>query len=99
MLIVDGSKISTNPAAEIIRIQQFLSLDIEIDEKNFVYNNERGFYCFKEAKQSSCLGSGKGRSHGLNFEPVLNKRLHDFFQIFDQHFANMVSLRFKWDFK
>ena len=48
LLIVDGSKISTNPAVELIRIQKFLNLEIEIDERNFVYNDERGFYCFKE---------------------------------------------------
>ena len=55
LLIVDGSKISTNPAIELIRIQKFLNLEIEIDERNFVYNDERGFYCFKEGRYGGQL--------------------------------------------
>jgi len=99
ILVVDGSRISSNPAVELVRIQQFLGLDIEIDAANFVYNEERGFFCFRQTKQSSCLGAGKGRSHGLNFEPDLNERLHEFFRFFDGHFSRLVGMEFDWHFR
>ena len=43
ILVVDGSKIYSQPGAELIRIQKYLKIEPEITEDSFVYNFERKF--------------------------------------------------------
>ncbi len=45
--IVDGDNMIERPWEELIKIQQFLGIQIELDEKDFVFSEQKGFYCMK----------------------------------------------------
>ena len=99
ILVVDGSKINSQPGIQLIRIQKYLKIEPEITEDSFVYNSERKFYCLKSSNRN-CLGSGKGRSErsGLNFEFYLHRRLQNTFRPFDDDLAGLTDLKFNWNY-
>ena len=46
--IVNGDKFIKEPWTELIELEKFLELPAEITERNFFYNETKGFYCGKE---------------------------------------------------
>jgi len=64
ILLVDGTNILKNPADEIIKIQNFLNVPVEVDQSFFRFDEDREFFCLK----TRCMKSSKGRSKG---QPVL----------------------------
>uniref|UniRef100_A0A914DIV7 Uncharacterized protein n=1 Tax=Acrobeloides nanus TaxID=290746 RepID=A0A914DIV7_9BILA len=77
------------------RVEKFLELDDEITNDQLVFNENKGFYCFRRRgkKLARCLGNSKGRAHvpvsentrtilAQNFAPF-NKK---FFALINQHF-------------
>ena len=79
LLLVDGTGILKNPALEIIKIQKFLGLDVQVNEDYFVFDEERDFYCLK----NRCMKSSKGRSKGRNFPPEIHDKLKKLYKPFD----------------
>ena len=43
--IVDGDKFIKEPWTEIMELEKFLELPAEITERNFFFNETKGFYC------------------------------------------------------
>ena len=62
MCYVDGDAFVTDPLTQIHNLEACMGISHHFSTSNFVYNEKRGFYCFKE-KQLQCLGSSKGRTH------------------------------------
>ena len=79
LLLVDGTGILKNPALEIIKIQKFLGLDVQVNEDYFVFDEERDFYCLK----NRCMKSSKGRSKGRNFPQEIHDKLKKLYKPFD----------------
>lgn len=80
LMLVDGTNIVKNPAEEIIKIQKFLQIPVEVDHSYFVYNKEKQFYCLK----NRCMKSSKGRSRGMQFNTELHQKLHNLYAPFDE---------------
>lgn len=79
LLLVDGTGILKNPALEIIKIQKFLGVDVQVNEDYFVFDEERDFYCLK----NRCMKSSKGRSKGRNFPQEIHDKLKKLYKPFD----------------
>ena len=77
-----------SPWTELERIQNFLDVPVELSENSFKWSEERGLYCLNKDGVPNCLGKGKGRSNGWEFEPYLQKKLMKFFKPFGERKAN-----------
>lgn len=85
------------PGLEMIKIQKFLGITEVINKDSFVYNSERQFFCLKSAG-TGCMGSGKGRSAGHNFEHYLHDKLRNLFRPFDRNLAKLMNATLDWNY-
>jgi [heparan sulfate]-glucosamine 3-sulfotransferase 3 len=103
MLIVDGEQLTSDPASEFYKIQDFLGLKRAITKKHFYFNSTKGFYCqikpgnYTEGKRkpTHCLGNAKGRKHE-KVDPQAIKRLRDFYRPFNEKFYQLTGINFGW---
>ncbi|GAB1600029.1 putative uncharacterized protein DDB_G0277255 [Argonauta hians] len=98
MHFVSGEQLISDPAQELSLVQDFLGLKRIISEKHFYFNETKGFPCVKKAEGSGhphCLGKTKGRPHPT-VDPMILKRLRDFYRPFNTKFYQMVNRNFHW---
>jgi [heparan sulfate]-glucosamine 3-sulfotransferase 3 len=103
MLIVDGEKLTSDPASEIYKVQDFLGLKRAITEKHFYFNSTKGFYCqIKPGSRTQsyrepliCLDETKGRKHP-KIDPQAIERLRDFYRPFNEKFYQLTGTNFGW---
>ncbi|XP_070581345.1 heparan sulfate glucosamine 3-O-sulfotransferase 6-like [Ptychodera flava] len=98
-LFVNGEELIRNPAAEMLRVQNFLGLKPIISEKNFYFNHTKGFPCLKKLEDTNnqhCLGKTKGRPHPTVDINII-KRLKDFYRPFNAKFYQMTGINFRWE--
>lgn len=99
LLFVSGEQLITDPAGEMVRVQDFLRLKRVVDEKYFHFNPAKGFPCLKRPESTSkphCLGKTKGRTHP-NIDPNVVQKLRDFYKPFNMKFYQMTGHHFGWD--
>ena len=46
-LVIDGSALNEHPAGQVIRLERFLELEMQITKNNFISVPERGVMCLK----------------------------------------------------
>merc|ERR1711915_638137 len=99
-MIIDGTKLSQEPAFVMRQVQDFLGLENLVDEKNFYFDQRRKLFCFISAnKAPTCTGQGKGRSHNFPVAEETKQMLRDFFVPFNQELARLLEREpFQWDF-
>ena len=56
-LVIDGSALNEHPAHQIVRIEQFLNLDLELDSDSFIKVPERGVFCLKGTEGKPCCAN------------------------------------------
>ncbi|XP_013199923.2 heparan sulfate glucosamine 3-O-sulfotransferase 3A1 [Amyelois transitella] len=98
LLLINGERLITDPAAEMKRVQDFLGLKRVITEKNFYFNSTKGFPCLLKSEVHStphCLGKTKGRNHP-HIDPVAIERLRDFYRPFNERFYQLSGINFGW---
>lgn len=95
--VVNGDNLKINPWQDVSAAEQFLGIKQYFQKKNFVYNHEKGFFCYnKEAKKGLyCLTPSKGRKHREVNENVKN-RLHKFFKPYNELFYKQCKRKFSW---
>ena len=56
-MVVDGTDLLENPPKWIIKLQDFLGLEKILDERNYVFDEEKGFFCVIRPydKHKDCL--------------------------------------------
>lgn len=99
LLFVSGERLITDPAGEMVRVQDFLGLKRVVDEKYFHFNPAKGFPCLKRPESTSkphCLGKTKGRTHP-NIDPGVVQKLRDFYKPYNMKFYEMTGHHFGWD--
>ena len=95
--IVNGDNLKINPWQEVTAVEKFLGVKGHFRRKDFVYNQTKGFFCYKGINMESphCLCPGKGRKH-----PHLNKsvknRLVKFFRPYNKLFYKQCNRKFEW---
>ena len=97
-IFIDGDNLVTSPSVEIIKAQKALGLDIEITNRDFIFNKETGFYCFLKTGKD-CLGKGKGRTrskNGLKMSLLAESELTDYYREFNQDLYRLIKRDFDW---
>ncbi|KAJ7372585.1 hypothetical protein OS493_017856 [Desmophyllum pertusum] len=99
---VSGEELIKRPAKEIKLVERFLNLKPFIAEKNFYFNESKGFPCFVgkitnsgSVSKAHCMGETKGRKHPAIRGDVL-KRLREYFRPLNEKFYSMVQRNFHW---
>lgn len=96
---VDGEKLKESPAAELLKVENFLNLTNVISPDHFFYDSNKGFPCLKKWRRSNrphCLGKTKGRAHPSIPDDVIKKLKH-FFKPYNKKFYKMTNINFNWD--
>ena len=95
---VDGDEFVSNPFKQVTKLEACLGLTSFFVEENFVYKEERGFYCFKRHSLSDekCMNKSKGRKHPVLSAELLSK-LKDYFNECNQQFCKIVGDDFHWE--
>ena len=95
--VVNGDVFVQRPWVELEKIETFLGQEHELDASRFVYNIEKGFYCFRgEHGEEMCMSDGKGRRHP-DLQPELLQSLRNFYKPWNEKFYTMVGEDFGWD--
>lgn len=100
ILVVNGDRLIHDPVPELQEAEKFLGVRPYFQKDMFVYNKEKGFFCWKRVIAKSrevpyCLGSGKGRDHPVISETTKAK-LRNFFSPHNQRFYSLVHQDFGW---
>ena len=98
--IVDGDALITDPAPELIRVQNFLGIRDFFEKDMFYYNETKGFYCWHKVTEKGdihpkCLGSSKGRTH-QEVSSSTRELLKIYFTSHNNHFNELVKTKFDW---
>jgi hypothetical protein len=95
ILFVSGENLVQNPAKELRAVETFLGIDHRISKDFFYFNASRGFYCIRNDTGDKCLAPTKGREHP-NIDPMVIRKLRDFFRPHNQEFYQLVGRDFGW---
>ena len=97
MCYVDGDRFISNPYEEVHILEQCLGLRQFFTRNNFVYQQQRGFYCFHVGGKNLCMGKSKGRRHPSIPQGVLAK-LKVFFHPWNDQLLELTGRKFTdWD--
>ena len=99
--IVNGDALISNPAQEMIRVQNYLGVSDFFTEDMFYYNKTKGFYCWHKVTDKgdvhpNCLGSSKGHQHPKISENT-RKLLKEYFFAHNEQFYKLVGRDFRWN--
>ncbi len=106
LLVLNGDDLISKPAVVLQKVEKFLKIPSFFNENMFVFDNQKGFYCWNKFIPGSsssednnetvhCLGSSKGRPHPEISEDVKAK-LNKFFRPHMRRFCEYASLGFTW---
>ncbi|XP_047504879.1 heparan sulfate glucosamine 3-O-sulfotransferase 3A1 isoform X2 [Pieris napi] len=98
LLLVNGERLVADPAAEMVRVQDFLGLKRIITDKHFYFNSTKGFPCLLKSETKPiphCLGKTKGRNHPRINQSVID-RLKEFYKPHNQKFYQLSGVNFSW---
>ncbi|XP_065065873.1 heparan sulfate glucosamine 3-O-sulfotransferase 5-like [Rhopilema esculentum] len=100
--IVNGDDLIKHPGEEVIKVQKFLNLDVEITKQDFFFSKKKKFYCLKNRKLNQhitkdiiCLGKSKGRTH----PPVSQRTLEamkKFYRPYNEQLYKITGIDFGW---
>ena len=96
MCVVDGDRFVSNPYAELHQLEECMGLGDYFSEQNFVYDKQKGFYCFRDNQKNSeaiCMGSNKGRKHPKLSKNALDK-LYNFFRPCNAKMLDVAGRKF-----
>lgn len=94
---VSGEELVNNPFQEIKRVERFLEIKPYFRKANFVFNEKKGFPCFRGAakKNERCLGKTKGRAHPT-VDPRILSELRRYYRPFNEQLYKMTDRNFQW---
>ena len=96
MHILDGDVLTANPYKEINKLETFLGLENKIKERDFYWNETKGFYCYKKPSGiNHCFANEKGRPHP-DVHPDYLREMYRFFEPLNEKFFTQIGQRFDW---
>ena len=108
IMIVDSVDFKDNPFKVLHEIETFLNIEHIINENQFVYIKEKGFYCIRsvqDSKEVTCYDQKRGRSQGstatnsVNINKVTRNKLVEFFKPRNERFFEQIGQRFDWQYE
>ena len=98
MCYVDGDEFVVNPLKEMLMLEACLQLEHYFSERNFVYDEGRGFFCFHDPKlvnSSMCMNKSKGRKHP-DIPMHVEKLLRSYFHPWNSRLPGMIGRNIAW---
>ena len=98
MCYVDGDRFVVDPLKEIQMLEECLQLEHYFSEKNFVYDERRGFFCFQDTNlvnSAVCMNKSKGRKHP-DIPTHVVKLLRNYFQPWSSLMPGLISRNISW---
>ena len=100
-LIIDSDLLTKQPWKVMEDVQRFLNLPAAITEKNFVMNQNTGFYCLFLNERRSCL---KSNTRSMSSEGKITSKmskssqrmLNDFFEKYNNDLMKLLNKEFSW---
>ena len=97
ILILDGDKMTTNPAEVVAKVEKYLGLPHALTEDKFHYNERKGFFCMKlnETKEK-CQPPSKGRKQHVTVDEKVISKLRKFYAPYNDIFYDITGIQFDW---
>ena len=90
-------ELRAEPWKSVQKVENFLNLEPFVSEKNFVFNEDRGFFCVLESRtQQRCLSSSKGRKH-IEVSEETKLKLRELYRNSNKKFFDLVKHDFGWN--
>ena len=82
---------------DLLALEDFVGVERSVTEEQFVFSEERGFYCFQQspAAKLTCAGKDKGVPHPKVDQVVLDK-LRSFYVERNAGLEELSGLRLGW---
>ena len=97
MCFVDGDQFISNPYEEVHILEQCMGIRQFFTQDNFVYQPQRGFYCFLARRRQVCMNASKGRRHP-DIPRAIHMKLKRFFHPWNEQLFNLTRREFtKWN--
>ena len=96
--IIDSIKFRDSPYTVLSEVETFLGLPHVFGRNEFVFNEEKGFYCIRNVDRiySSCYGDNRGKKKYGEEVEVLKRRLLPLLKKHNERFFNLTGQRFQW---
>ena len=87
----------------MVKVQEFVGLDVLIKEENFQFNKDRGQFCLnfgtESADSCSISPSSVGHESELKFSTQVAQKIEKLFKPFDDYLAKMIGQEpFNWPY-
>ncbi|CAF0730224.1 unnamed protein product [Didymodactylos carnosus] len=96
---VDGENLIKRPWEELLYVQKFLNLTIQIQQKHFYFNHyKRSFPCIRNQlyqTKNGCLGSSKGRKHP-DIKQETRTILKNYYKTCNSRLKQIAQINFSW---
>lgn len=95
--VVNGEELLRNPAKVLKNVQQFMGIDVKVDERDMYYSERKGYYCMKRksGKSVECLDKAKGTTRGKLLEELMSidtlKMLREFYRPYNDEFLKLTE--------
>ena len=77
--------------------EEFLGITKMITEEDFIYSNEKGYFCINENGEPNCMGKNKGRDDEHPDVPDAQmQKLRDFYKPYNLQFYDLIGRDMKW---
>lgn len=93
LCFVDGDKFRTDPYSVVHRLERCMGLQPFFTVSNFIYVQERGFYCFQSSQNKFCMDRSKGRQHPQIPDDVI-AMLKEYFRPWNDLLPAITGLKF-----
>ena len=98
ILILHGENFIEQPWQELNKVMRFLNIKKRISKEIFMFDKQKGFYCFKQPGYQNCREKVKGRVH-----PKISKENYKLIQNIygpaNDEFTRLTGLNFSWGHK
>ena len=96
-LFLDFDEFRARPYESLLALEDFVGVERSVTEEQFVFSEERGFYCFQQspAAKLTCAGKDKGVPHPKVDQVVLDK-LRSFYVERNAGLEELSGLRLGW---
>jgi hypothetical protein len=97
ILVIDSSALTSDPATQMQRVENFLGLRPFYTRDNFYFNPAKGFYCFRRnaSVPGQCLEGNKGRQR-KTVDANTVSRLRKHFAASNEMFWKQIGEIFNW---
>ena len=95
LLVLSSEQFTEQPQPVLAEVEQFLGVSHELTDSMFYYDEHKGFYCYIQNSNHTCMSARKGIAHGSMSSELLQKlRIH--FRPLNLQLFTLLNRTFDW---